>query len=170
MGGTTIGKSLNYGFAGTYARQPDMIIETYPNDDTTAIIFGMPVMYSDKTPLNGVINATAALTADTFVGVCARAVKSNFSYIDQNEGGRYEPGEAASIFQRGSISVLCPLGTPQRGGEVYVRTSVNGENVIGQFEATSVSGENVLLTNAQWGGPKDNRNVAELVLLTRENA
>lgn len=170
MAGTTIGKSLNYGFAGEYARQPDMIISTFPNDDTTNIVFGMPVMYSNATQINGVVNVDASLTADKFVGVAAAAVKSNLSYVDQNEGGAYAPKEATSVFERGSISVLCVVGAPQRGGEVYVRTVAAGQNIVGQFEATADSGNNILIENAQWGGPKDNRNVAELVLLTRKNA
>lgn len=169
MPGKTISTSLNYGFAGSYAHQPDMVIETIPNDDTTNIVFGSPVMYSGQDAFGGVINITAAFTADDFVGVASREVKSVLSYYDQNAGGAYVPGEATSVFQRGSISVICANGSPERGGEVYVRTVTNGVNVIGQWETTAVAGENVLLENAQWGGPKDARNIAELVLLTRKN-
>jgi hypothetical protein len=166
MPGKTIGTALNNGFAGSYARQPDMIIETRPNADTANIVFGSPLMVSG----GGVINTTAALTAATFAGVAAKEVKSALNYTNQNSGGEYLPNEPVSVFQRGSINVLCPNGTPALGGAVYVRTvAVSGKNV-GDFETATDSGKNVLITNAQWGGAKDANNVAELVLLTRANA
>lgn len=169
MPGKTIGKSLNYGFAGTYAHQPDMVIETIPNDDTTNIEFGAPVMYSAGDPFGGVRNVDATLTAAAFVGIASREIKSQLVYTNQNGPGAYEPKEPVSVFERGSISVICQNGDPSRGAPVYIRTVVNGTLEIGGFEAVEVTGENVLLTNAQWGGSKDARNVAELVLLTRNN-
>lgn len=169
MPGKTIGQSLNYGFAGSYAHQPDMVIETIPNDDTNVIVFGSPVMYSNQGAFGGVKNVDATLTADLFVGVASKEIKSNLIYANQNDGGAYYPKEAVSVFQRGSISVICATGDPVRGGPVYVRTVADGQLQIGDWETTAVTGENVLIENAQWGGPKDGRNVAELVLLTRKN-
>lgn len=169
MPGKTIGLSLNYGFAGSYAHQPDMVIETMPNDDTTNIVFGSPVMYSGQDAFGGVKNIDTTLTADNFVGVASREIKSNLYYADQTQGGAFLPKEPTNVFERGSISVICATGDPVRGGAVYVRTVENGAQLVGDWETTSVAGENVLIENAQWGGPKDNRNVAELVLLTRKN-
>ena len=51
---------------------------------------------------------------------CASAL----SYTDQNTGA-YTTGDAGSVFQRGSINVLCQKGTPKRGGAVYVRIIKN---------------------------------------------
>lgn len=170
MPGKTIGTSLNYGFAGNYAHQPDMVIETIPNAGTTNIVFGSPVMYAPAaSAFGGVQNVDATLTADNFVGVAAQEIKTVLNYIDQNEGGAYIPREAVSVFERGSISVLCVVGSPERGGAVYIRTVANGGNVVGQWETAEVTGETILLPNARWGGPKDGRNIAELVLLTRQN-
>ena len=38
-----IGKEMPHGFAGSYARQPDMIVETRPAGGETAIPFGAPL-------------------------------------------------------------------------------------------------------------------------------
>lgn len=169
MPGKTIGLSLNYGFAGSYAHQPDMVIETLPNVDTTDIVFGRPVMYDNSDAFGGVKNVDATTTADTFLGVASKEVKANYIFDEQNTGGRYRPNEPTSVFERGSITVLCTTGSPVRNGAVYVRTVASGALAVGDFETTEVTGENILIPNARWGGPKDARNAAELVLLTRAN-
>lgn len=181
-----IGKMMNYGFAGTYARHPEMLIYTRPNDSEEYITFGAPVMRAttaqDNTALPtgyaagtiGVKNVDATLTNDNFVGVAAREVKSVFNYLDQSIG-QYAPHEPVSVFERGSISVLVPDGEPVLGGAVYIRTvadagaPANGL-VVGSWSANDVSGETVLMENLQWMGPKDSRNVAELGMLRRTNA
>ena len=166
MGGKAIGLSLNNGFAGVYARQPDLIITTRPNRDSGNIVFGSPVMINS----DGVQNVDDTLTAENFVGVAAAEVKGTLNYMNQNSGGEYVPNSPVSVFQRGSISVICPNDAPARYGAVYVRiVAVTGRNV-GDFETVEVEDENVLIENAQWGGNKDSNNVAELVLLTRANA
>jgi hypothetical protein len=165
-GGKAIGQSLNFGFAGRFARMPDSIIATRPNNDAVSIIFGSALMAST----NGVANITAAFTAADFIGVAGAEVKSALSYADQGSGGEYLPTEPVSVFQRGSISVLCPNDVPELNGAVYIRVvAATGRN-IGDWETTADGTNNILIPNAQWGSGKDNNNVAELVLLTRANA
>ena len=56
---------------------------------------------------------------------------------------------------------------------MYVRITYNGsyENAqVGGFEAAADSSNTVQLTNCQWGGPPDANGIAELVILTRNNA
>ena len=172
MPGTTIGKSLNHGFAGSYARQPDMIIQTRPNVDAAPIVFGRPVMQAVKAGVVGVVNITAAFEADNFLGIAAREVKSALSYSmqGQGDGGVYAPNEPVSVFERGSISVVCSAGTPALGGPVYVRIATAAGKNIGDIEAVADSTNSIELTNAQWGGSADANGVAELVILTRANA
>lgn len=173
MAGKVIGKSLNHGFAGNFARNPDLIAVTRPNNADVNIIFGSALMADDA---GGVIPINASFTADKFVGVAGSEHKSAFDYLDQNKGGEYAPKEAVTVVQRGSISVICAVGTPVVGGDVYIRTvAAEGKN-IGDFETVAdVDSEtnaanNVKLTNAQWGGSADVNGVAELVLLTRNRA
>lgn len=164
-----IGKEMPHGFAGCYARQPDMIVETRPAGGETPIPFGAPLVYDATKP--AVVAAGAGFTAATFVGVAGCEIKSALTYLDQSAGS-YAVGEPVSVFQRGSINVKA-YGTPALGGTVYVRTTASGTYTtepVGAFTATNESGSTVALTNCQWGGPADANGIAELVILTRANA
>lgn len=167
MAGKVIGKSLSHGFAGNFARNPDLIAVTRPNNAEVNIIFGSALMADSA---GGVIPINEEFTADKFVGVAGSEHKSAFDYLNQNKGGEYEPKEAVTVIQRGSVSVICAVGTPTVGGNVYIRTVTDGTKKIGDFEATADTGKNVMLTNAQWGGSADANKVTELVLLTRNRA
>ena len=164
-----IGKEMPHGFAGCYARQPDMIVETRPAGGETPIPFGSPLVYDATKP--AVVAAGAGFTAAAFAGVAGAEIKTALTYLTQQEG-QYAPGEPVSVFQRGSINVKA-YGTPALGGTVYVRTAASGTYTtepVGAFTATNESGSTVALTNCQWGGPADANGIAELVILTRANA
>ena len=167
-----IGKTMPHGFAGTYARQPDMIVNTRPVGGTENIPFGTALKYDSG---KVIVMGGAGTTAAQFAGIAGSEVKSALVYPDQN-AGRYAPGEACSVFQRGSINVLCQRGTPALGGDVYVRIAKTADYataLVGGFEAEAddkTAGNSVKLTNCQWGGAADANGVAELVILTRANA
>lgn len=162
MSGKTIGLSFNHGFAGSYARQPDMVINTKPNVSSTPIPFGAPVMQGS----GGVQFPTASLTASNFVGVASRQVQTADSYFAQNGAGQYNQNDAVPVFQVGRINVYVADGTPALYGDVYVRIVASGTKAIGDFECTLDSGNNIKLDNCQWGGPKDANGIAELVIFT----
>lgn len=165
-----IGKEMPHGFAGCYARQPDMIVETRPAGGEAPIPFGAPLVYDATKP--AVVAAGATFAAANFVGVAGCEIKSALTYLDQ-QAGQYAPGEPVSVFQRGSINVKCYDGTPALGGTVYVRTGTSETyttGVVGGFSANNESGKTVALTNCQWGGAADANGIAELVILTRANA
>lgn len=167
MAGKVIGKSLNNGFAGNFARNPDLIAVTRPNNDSKNIVFGSPLMADDK---GGVTCITSTFTADKFVGIAGSEHKSAFDYLDQNKGGEYAPKEAVTVIQRGSVSAICSNGSPVVGGDVFVRVVEDNGKAIGNLEAVADGSNSVKLTNAQWGGSVDVNGVAELVLLTRNRA
>lgn len=163
------GKEMPHGFAGCYARQPDMIVETRPAGGEAPIPFGAALVYGTKPE---VVAAGSGFTAANFAGVAGFEIKSALTYLDQ-QAGQYAPGEPVSVFQRGSINVKCYDGTPTLGGTVYVRTGTSETyttGVVGGFSANNESGKTVALTNCQWGGPADANGVAELVILTKLNA
>ena len=164
-----IGKEMPHGFAGGYARQPDMIVNTRPAGGETPIPFGAPLVYDATKP--AVVAAGSGFTAAAFAGVAGAEIKTALTYLTQQEG-QYAPGEPVSVFQRGSINVKA-YGTPALGGTVYVRTAASGTYTtepVGAFTATNESGSTVALTNCQWGGPADANGIAELVILTLANA
>lgn len=167
----TIGSSMPHGFAGSYARQPDMIVATRPGGGTDEISFGAALKYDAS---GNVVMMGSGDDAAAFVGVAAREMKSSLTYLDQSAGA-YAPGDAVSVFQRGAINVKCQKGTPKLGGDVYVRVAANSAvpgAAIGGFEAEadSTASNTVKLTNCQWAGPADTNGVAELRILTMQNA
>lgn len=167
----TIGTSMPHGFAGSYARQPDMIVNTRPAGGSENIVFGAPLKYDAN---GNVIVMGAAATATQFVGVASRELKSSLNYLDQSVG-EYAPGEAVSVFQRGAVNVKCQKGTPKLGGDVYVRVTASEAAptaVVGGFEAEAdaTAANTVKLTNCQWAGPADANGIAELRILSMQNA
>lgn len=162
MSGKTIGLSMNHGYAGYYARQPDMVITTKPNVGSAAIPFGTVLMQGS----GGVQAAGATLTAGTFVGIAAAQIQSASSYLSQNSAGQYEVGEAVSCFQVGRVNVKVAQGTPALYGDVYVRITADTGKAIGDIECAADSGKCIKLDNCQFGGPKDANGVAELVIFT----
>ena len=167
MRGQVIGKSMPHGYAGSYARQADMVVDTHPSEGEIA--FGAPVVLGTA---GAVKPWEAASTAAKFVGVALREVKSATDYMNQNEGG-YHKNEAVPVMKRGCVNVICQNGTPAPGGKVYIRTVENEsypKAVVGGVEATADTGKNVELTNAQWKGSTDANGVAEMRILTILNA
>lgn len=166
-----IGTTMSHGFAGSYARQPDMIVNTHPAGGTAQIAFGSPLVYGAN---GAVVQMGAAATAAQFVGVAAREIKSALNYLAQNVGA-YAPGEAVPVFMRGSINVKCQNGTPTLGGKVYVRVAANASiptAEVGGFEAVAdtTAANTVELTNCQWAGTADANGIAELRILTMNKA
>jgi hypothetical protein len=162
MSGKTIGLQMNNGFAGSYARQPNMVINTKPNVGATAIPFGAPVMQA----AGGVQFPTASLTAANFVGIASRQIQTPSAFLTQNDAGEYVQNAAVSVFQQGRINVKVAEGNPAMYGDVYVRIVAATGKAIGDFECTSDTGNNIKLDNCQWGGPKDANGIAELVIFT----
>ena len=162
-----IGTAMPHGFAGSHARQPDMIVNTRPAG--AEIPFGSALKYSDS---GAVLPMGEGDEAAAFVGVAARELKSALNYLDQNTGA-FAANEAASVFQRGAVNVLCQKGTPRLGGAVYIRVAANADDpgaAVGGFEAEADDGNTVQLTGCQWAGPADANKVAELRILTMQSA
>lgn len=154
----TIGLNMSHGFSGSYARQPDMIVNTAPLGGTAVIPFGTPLVRGEN---GAVIPMGTGNTGNQFIGVAGREVKSPAEFFNQNVG-QYAPEEPVSVFQRGCINVKCQKGSPSIDGTVYVRVAESGSYVVGGFEAEADGTNTVALSNAQWNGPADNNGVAEL--------
>lgn len=110
-------------------------------------------------------------TAAQFAGVAIREVKQATEYPAQ--GFPYTPGQPCDVIQRGNVTVVCAEGTPAVDGPVYVAVSAGTNVAPGDFCATATpagGAATVQITNAQWAGTADANNVAELAVLTRNNA
>ena len=164
----TIGMDFPHGQAGSYARQPDMIVATRPAGDNQTIPFGAVLTYDS----NKNVAVFGTQSDNKFIGVAAREIKPALTYLDQNEGA-YTSKEAVPVFMRGAINVKCQRSTPSLGGAVYVRTALNESYpgcVVGGFEAEADEGKTVMLGSCQWAGPADANGIAELRILTLTNA
>lgn len=166
-----IGNTMPHGFAGSYARQPDMIVNTRPLGGADSVAFGAPLKYDGN---GNVVQMGASAAAAEFAGVAARELKSALTYLEQGEGN-YAPGDAVAVFMRGAVNVKCQKGTPKLGGDVYVRVTASEAAptaAVGGFEAEAdaTAANTVKLTNCQWGGAADVNGVAELRILTMINA
>lgn len=163
----TIGKTMPHGYAGSYARQPDMIVNTRPAG--AEIPFGAPLKYDEN---GAVMPFAAGDKGEDFAGVAAREVKSALHFLEQDIGG-YALSEAVPLFQRGCVNVKCQNGQPALGGAVYVRVAAN-ESIpaaqVGGFEAGADGANSVQLPGCQWAGPADANGVAELRILTLNKA
>ena len=169
MKGNVIGRTMTHGYAGDYARQPDMIIDVHALGGTEPVVSGMPLVYNKESQVIGFGEHNVA--AD-FVGVASREIKSATEYLSQSVG-KYQPNEAVSVFKRGCINVLCKVGTPKLGGKVYIRVVANESiptGVIGGFEAAEDTGKTIELTNCEWHGEKDTNGVAEIRILSCNRA
>ena len=159
-----IGKTMPHGQAGNYARQPDMIVDTFPVGGSADIPFGAPLKLTD----GKVVAMGSGDSGADFIGIAGREFKSALDYLNQGEG-KYAPNDPCSVFQRGSINVKCQRGTPSYGGAVYVRVTANGSYstaAVGGFEASSDTDKSVQLPNCAWQGPADANGIAELRILS----
>ena len=71
MTGQVIGQVMTNGYAGSYSRQPDMVVDTAPAEGVIA--FGQGVVYGEGA---GVVLPSDSSTAAEFVGIALREVKS----------------------------------------------------------------------------------------------
>lgn len=162
-----IGATMPHGYAGGYARQPDMIVNTRPAG--AEIVFGAALKYDTN---GNVVPMGAGDTAAAFAGVASKEIKTAITYLDQSVG-KYAEKEAVPVFMRGAVNVICQKGAPKLGGSVYIRIVANESYpgaAVGGFEAEADASNTVQLTNCQWAGPADVNKVAELRILTMNNA
>lgn len=164
MPGGVIGKSMLFGYPGTFAREGDCIVRArIVKMGTPEIAFGDPVVL-DSTD-TWVRFATPKVAAD-FAGIAVREVKQ--AAVFPMSDFAYKEGQTCDVLERGSIMVLCVNGSPAPGGAVYVRITANGGNVtLGGLESVADGGNSLELPSARWAGTKDANNVAELVILSR---
>lgn len=162
-----IGITMPHGQAGSYGRQPDMIVNTFPAGGADQIPFGTPLKLS-----SGKVVAMGAGDAGTaFVGIAGREFKSALDYTNQGLGV-YAPNDPVSVFQRGVINCKCQKGTPAYGAAVYLRITANASYstaVVGGLEAEADGNNTIELKACKWMGGKDNNDIAELRITTFPN-
>ena len=165
MPGTVIGKTLNFGYPGQISRNGDEISRTRPvKQGTDNIPFGAAVVVEEDGTCRLVKGGD---TSAKIAGIAMRRVKSAITWQAQNNG-EYFAGEPCDILERGAVTVECANGTPVVGGDVYVYLDNSTGKKAGQFSAAADGSATVKLENARFATGVDARNVAEVVLVTRQ--
>lgn len=152
------------GVPGSVSRTEGSIIE--PADlvavsGTFAQAFGIPMKYV----AGGISQYAVGDTASVFAGVLLREVPSISGNTNQSFTNTIpNPVQIQGLMRRGYVSVVCTIGTPVRGGAVYVRVVATG-GAPGDWEATADGTNNVLITGVTWATDgKDAANNAEIFI------
>lgn len=126
--------------------------------------FGIAMVYAT----GGISQVGSGFAAADFAGVLVRQAPGISESGDGLTGNIPNAVQVQALIVRGYVNVLCVYGTPARGGIVYVRSiSTSNNTLVGTFDATSDSSNNVALslTQASWASDgKDANNNAELRL------
>lgn len=149
----------NLGFVGTVSRQGERVIAARPVLSSAAlnVNFGDPVaIVQDAT--GGTYQSIADFVATVanigllyklFAGVAVRNVKTQLTYPNAvppgtNQVGYFAPGQMAEALERGSITVLLSVGTPNAEDQVYTRIVVNSgvpAGVLGDYETNPAASD-----------------------------
>jgi len=125
----------NQGLAGSISRQDNAnVVEAVTMDSTKPVTqFGDPCKI-----VSGQIEAIEASdTASDFFGIVARvaptiAGDTGASFNSATPSSDY----AQSVVRKGYVNVACTVGTPAKGGAVYMRVQTDTGKALGDLEAT----------------------------------
>lgn len=149
------------GVAGDITRQQDTIVESgLLNASAAPAAFGAPVKI-----VSGKFEKIASGDdAADFAGVLSRIAPSIAGDMSQTFASATPNAESVQgIVVKGYMNVKCAVGTPVRGGAVYMRVVAATGKAIGDFEATADSTNSVALTGVTWAvDGKDADSVAEI--------
>lgn len=149
------------GVVGSITRTLDTSVESvFLNAAKPVLSFGAPVkLVSGKAEPFAVGD-----TASSIYGVLARVAPSISGSTAQTFASQSPSTDVPNgIVVRGYVNVTCTIGTPVRGGTVYVRVVAATGKAIGDFEATADGVNNVAFNRAVWVvDGKDGDNIAEL--------
>ena len=109
-------------------------------------VFGAPVKISS----NKAIPFAGGEVPSNFYGILVQSTPAegggltNANFTDTIPN----PNNVQQVLVSGYASVICTVGTPVRGGQVYARTVTNGSKAIGDLEATAdITGAGTAGTN-----------------------
>ncbi len=128
--------------------------------------YGQPVKYNGS---GQAIPFAGAETKADFRAILVRQAPAISGNTNQGFGDGLPWLQAVQgQLTRGYCVVKCTVGTPVRGGVVYIVINVAGGGVIGDFRSTADGGNTIALdlSQAQWAtNGKDSDSLAEIRLL-----
>lgn len=159
---TAILKTMPTGIAGDVTRPHLSKVEPIAVGTPAPTAFGVPM----KISAGKAIPFAGAEAASAFYGINTRSTPSVGGNINAGfSNGIPNANPVTGILRAGYISVLCKVGTPARGGAVYIRVVDASPKFIGDLEATADSTNSVIMPNASWATDgKDAGNNAEIFI------
>lgn len=136
--------------------------------DTVELAADMPYGAPGKFNATGQVAAIAASDAATvFAGIVARTAPK---MVGTAPGASFGAGTASAaepqgFLRKGYCHVICAVGTPVKGGTVYMRVTAASGKAVGDLEATADSSNSVALVGVEWAvnGVDDNK-VTEILI------
>jgi hypothetical protein len=199
MPGTTVGTSMNPGYAGQRSRNnsADSIeAKLVKTTDTANINFGDAVVLNNDATggtfsqaigfIAGsgtfLMQVATGIKNSVFAGFAMRQVKAYLTYtVNYGAPGAgplnyYSPGQIAEVMTQGYImvpnyKVFSSNAAPTAGGAVFFRTATNGAGTaVGDLNTQADGSNTVQLTNCQWAtGEVDTVNNTIEVCLVSRN-
>jgi len=158
---TSILYRASSGVAGDVTRPGDTVVESgLLNAAAAPAAFGAPVKV-----VSGKFEKIASGDAATvFYGILSRVAPSIAGDTAQTfAGGTPNTDAVQGIVVKGYVNVVCTIGTPVRGGTVYMRVAAGTGKNVGDLEATADGANNVALSGVTWAvDGKDASNVTEI--------
>ena len=149
------------GVAGDITRQQDTIVESgLLNAADAPTAFGAPV----KIVAGKFEKIEASDAATVFYGILSRIAPSIAGDTAQTfASGTPNASAVQGIVVKGYVNVVCAVGTPVRGGQVFMRITADTGKAVGDLETAADSGKCVALVGVTWAvDGKDASNVAEI--------
>lgn len=149
------------GVAGSITRERDTVVESvFLNPLKPVLAFGAPV----KLVAGKAEPFAAGDTAASFYAILSRVAPSiSGGTTEVFSNGTPNIKQLAGIVVKGYVNAVCKVGTPVRGGIVYVRVVAAAGKLIGDFEATADGGNSVALIGVVWAvDGKDANNITEI--------
>lgn len=158
---TSILYRASSGVAGDVTRPDNTVVESgLLNASNAPDAFGAPVKL-----VSGKFEAIeAGDAAADFAGILTRIAPAIAGdLVETYAGGTPNTDSVQGIAVEGYVNVVCTIGTPARGGVVYLRVVADTGKAIGDLEATADGTDNVALSGVVWAvGGKDSSNVTEI--------
>jgi hypothetical protein len=149
------------GVAGDVTRPDDTVVESgLLNAAKAPTAFGAPVKI-----VSGKFEKVEASDAATvFYGILSRVAPAIAGDLNQTfAGGTPNASSVQGIVREGYVNVVCAVGTPARGGQVFMRITADTGKLVGDLETAADSGKCVALTGVTWAvDGKDSSNVTEI--------
>lgn len=153
-------KNAPAGVVGDVTRLQNSIVEPVMQGSQFSG-YGLPFKFNGS---GKAVPIEAGDTAASFKGILVRMVPSIGGNSAQGLNDTIPNLESVQgRLVEGYANVQCKVGTPVKGGTVYMRVVAAAPKAIGDFEATSDSTNSVALVGVEWAvNGKDADNITEI--------